>query len=313
MLNHRTIKYLASEKITFVYIIITSIIIVSLNQGVQSSFELLKYRFLILFVMVGLAYLNSYKNYWIIRFSRVAFLGGLLAFWYPETFDINKVIPNFDFVLANTEQWIFGFQPALVFSNTYSQHWFSEIMNMGYLAYYPLIICTCLYFYIKRPKQFELFFFTLLCSFYMYYFIYIIFPTAGPQYYYSVDGLENVRLGIFQNVGHYFNDNQILFSTQKHSGFFLQLVKNTQMVGERPTAAFPSSHVGITTLIMILVAHNKQYLMFGLLFPIYLALVMATVYIQAHYVIDVIAGFVTAFIFYYFSNFVYKQLVVRQV
>ena len=84
------------------------------------------------------------------------------------------------------------------------------------------------------------------------------------------------------------------------------MVQNTQQVGERPTAAFPSSHVGITTLIMILIIKNRRYLLLTFLFPVYLALVTSTVYIQAHYVIDVIAGFTTAFVFYFLGILVYN-------
>jgi len=85
------------------------------------------------------------------------------------------------------------------------------------------------------------------------------------------------------------------------------MVQNTQQVGERPTAAFPSSHVGISTLILILILKNRRYLLFSILFPIYLALVAATVYIQAHYVIDIIAGFTTAFLFFVLGSLAYKE------
>jgi len=30
------------------------------------------------------------------RILRVAFLGGLLSYWYPETYEINRALPNFD-------------------------------------------------------------------------------------------------------------------------------------------------------------------------------------------------------------------------
>ena len=71
---------------------------------------------------------------------------------------------------------------------------------------------------------------------------------------------------------------------------FYSLVEGSQQVGERPTAAFPSSHVGISTILMIMAWRGSKKL-FACLIPFYMLLCGATVYIQAHYVIDAIVGF----------------------
>jgi len=307
MISNRPIRFYSVEKLTFIYIIVTSLIILFLKPGVHIARELLGIRILMVCMIFSLAYLNSVKNWMIIRFSRFAFVGALLVYWYPETFDINRMIPNYDHLLAALEQNIFSFQPSLVFSQLYPQRWISEIFNMGYFAYYPLIVGTSLYFYLKDRKFFEYFFFTILFSFFCYYTIYILFPTAGPQYYFQAIGLDQAHAGTFPHVGYYFDRHQELLPACSNSGFFSQMVQNTQQVGERPTAAFPSSHVGISTLILILIIKNRRYLLFACLLPIYTALVMATVYIQAHYVIDVIAGFSTAFAFFFLGSLAYKE------
>lgn len=306
MTRNSTIRFFAVEKLTFIYILITSLIILYLKPEIPVITGLLRVRLLMVLGITALAYLNSIRNWWIIRFSRFAFVGALLIYWYPETYDINRMIPNCDHLLATLEQTIFGFQPALVFIQNYPQHLFGEIMNLGYLSYYPLIVITSMYFYLKNRNLFEPFFFIVLFSFFCYYLIYILFPTAGPQYYYQAIGLDQVHSGIFPNIGSYFDRHQALSSVGNNSGFFSQMVQNTQQVGERPTAAFPSSHVGISTLIIFMVLKHRQYLLLSLVFPFYLALVTSTVYIQAHYVIDVIAGFSTAFVFYMLGSMVYR-------
>lgn len=307
MMNNRAIRFFSVEKLTFIYILITSLIILSLRPNMQIACKLLSVRILVVFVIFGLTYFNSIKNWWVIRFSRFAFVGALLIYWYPETFDINRMIPNFDYLLASLEQNIFGFQPALVFSQMYPQSWFCELLNMGYFAYYPLIIGTSAYLYFKDRRYFEYFFFIVLFSFFCYYTLYILFPTAGPQFYFQAIGLDKAQAGIFPHVGYYFDKHQELLTPASNSGFFSQMVQNTQQVGERPTAAFPSSHVGISTLIFILILKNRRYIFFSMLFPVYLALVAATVYIQAHYVIDVLAGLVTSVVFYFLGSIVYKE------
>jgi membrane-associated phospholipid phosphatase len=308
MLKDSSFRFLPAEKFTFLYILLTSIVIIVFKHDFQAISQLLLYRVYIILAICFLALINSFRRIWVLKFSRYVFLGILLSYWYPETFEINKTLPNLDYLLANWEQHLFGFQPALAFSTYFPQHWFSELMNMGYLAYYPIIVVTGLYFYFKDSKYFKLFFFSVIFSFYLYYLIYILFPTAGPQYYYIVNGMENVKSGVFHQIGTYFQYNHVLVNNNAGTGFFLQLVDTTQLAGERPTAAFPSSHVGITTLIMMHIYKKKYFHVFMLLVPIYLSLVAATVYIQAHYLIDVIAGLLSAVLFFFVSARIYNKL-----
>jgi len=208
MMNSRTIRFFSVEKFTFIYILITTLIIQALRPDINTCCKLLSARVLVVLIIVGLTYFNSIKNWWIIRFSRFAFVGALLVYWYPETFDINRMLSNFDYLLADLEQKLFGFQPALVFSQMYPQRWFCELLNMGYFAYYPLIIGTSTYLYFKDRRYFEYFFFTVLFSFFFYYTLYILFPTAGPQFYFQAIGLGQAQSGIFPHVGHYFDKHQ---------------------------------------------------------------------------------------------------------
>ena len=84
--------------------------------------------------------------------------------------------------------------------------------------------------------------FVLVTSFFIYYLIYIFVPVAGPQFYFPAIGFDNVSKGIFPAIGDYFNNNQELLPGPGYQhGFFYSLVEGSQQVGERPTAAFPSS------------------------------------------------------------------------
>ena len=83
-------------------------------------------------------------------------------------------------------------------------------------------------------------------------------------------------------------------------------MEGSQQVGERPTAAFPSSHVGISTILMIMAWRGSKKL-FACLIPFYMLLCGATVYIQAHYVIDAIVGFFSAFLLYVVVTWMFKK------
>ena len=119
--------------------------------------------------------------------------------------------------------------------------------------------------------------------------------------------MENVSSGYFPSIGDYFNHHlELLPGPGYEHGFFYNLVEASQQVGERPTAAFPSSHVGISTILMIM-AYRGNKILFSCLMPFYVLLCCATVYIQAHYLIDAIAGFISAIGLYYLATWMYKK------
>ena len=89
-------------------------------------------------------------------------------------------------------------------------------------------------------------------------------------------------------------------------GLFFNLVKGAQDAGERPTAAFPSSHIGISFILLYLVYPFSKKMFAGLL-PFVVLLTLATVYIQAHYLVDAIAGILTSVIVFNLSSFVFGK------
>jgi membrane-associated phospholipid phosphatase len=75
--------------------------------------------------------------------------------------------------------------------------------------------------------------------------------------------------------------------------------------GERPTAAFPSSHVGVTTVLLWLAWATGNRRFFWWLVPFGVLMFFATFYIQAHYAIDAIAGLFVGTIMYFLLRFAY--------
>lgn len=175
-----------------------------------------------------------------------------------------------------------------------------------------MIALTVFYYFIWRYKEFERVSFILLASFFIYYVVFIFVPVAGPTFYYKAVGLKTITAGVFPNIHDYFNlHKDCLPSPGFTNGFFYNLVEDAKAAGERPTAAFPSSHVGISTICMFLVWHTRNYKLLMVLAPFYFFLCCATVYIQAHYLIDAIAGVISAILVYltlfYFSKRMVKK------
>ena len=232
-------------------------------------------------------------------FCRIAVQMLLLSWWYPDTYELNKVLPNLDHLFAGYEQYLFGCQPSLLFSQAVSHPIFSELMHLGYASYFPMIALVTLFFFFWRYEEFNQTVFVILTSFFLYYVIFIFLPVTGPQYYYAAVGLDDIAQGIFPNLHDYFaTHDEALPMPGNPQGFFYQCVENAHVTGERPTAAFPSSHVGISTILLFLAwrARNR-WLFYGIL-PFYVLMCLATVYIRAHYAIDVIGGWISAVVFY---------------
>ena len=234
------------------------------------------------------------------RCVRICVQIALLSWWYPDTYELNRAFPNLDHIFAQAEQNIFGFQPALTFAKTFHSPVISELMSLGYASYYPMIALIVFFYFFCRYKEFERASVILLATFFIYYVVFIFVPVAGPTFYYKTVGIDNIMAGIFPNIHDFFNFHNDCLPTPGYTdGIFYEMVENAKAAGERPTAAFPSSHVGVATVCMLLAWHSRNRRLLIFLAPFYILLCFSTVYIQAHYVIDAIAGLISGIILYY--------------
>ena len=241
-------------------------------------------------------------------FARIAAQMCFLGWWYPDTYEINRLLPNLDHIFASWEQSIFSSQPSLLFSQAVPYGWFSELMCLGYVSYFPLIVLVTLYYFFQRYKEFEMATFVILTSFFIYYFIFLLLPVTGPQFYYLAVGTEKIATGVFPDIGNWFLTNSERMAAPGWAdGFFYHLLDITHDAGERPTAAFPSSHVGITTVLVILALRTRSKGLIFTILPFYILMCFSTVYLYAHYAIDAIAGLLTGIALYYALCHLYQR------
>lgn len=293
------------------YTILTLLTILFISTKLQHADALIWGRLRVLACTLGLWVVYRLLPCRATRLLRVLVQLLLLGWWYPDTFEINRVFPNLDHLFASAEQSIFGCQPALLFHQTLPWHWFSELMDLGYASYYPLIAMVTLFYFVSRYAEFERASFVILASFFAYYVIFIYLPVTGPQYYYQAVGIGDIAKGIFPNLADYFATHaERMTSPGWNDGLFYHLVEQAHDAGERPTAAFPSSHVGITTILMLLAWHSGSKKLFFIMLPLYLLMCFSTVYILAHYAIDAIAGLVSGVVFYFLFMAMSKNMII---
>lgn len=296
----------AVESISLIYNALTTIMVLILFPRMDHPVIMLLERAGIVAITFALIYLYRKYPCKLTAFIRMAVQMAFLAYWYPDTFEFNRLFPNLDNFFASAEQFLFRCQPSVEFSEHFPSMWFSEPFNMGYFAYYPMIGIVTIYYFLFRFEWFERF---LLCwslrflsiILFIYWFRLPVRNSISLLSEWTRDGAA------FPAIGDYFNNNDILLPGPGFDhGFFFNLVEASQEVGERPTAAFPSSHVGISTIVMIMAYRvNKKLCYF--LAPFYVLLCCATVYIQAHYLVDVIAGWISAVCIYIVATYMYKR------
>ena len=291
---------LAVEWIAIGYLLLTLLMMAVLWDKLVSPEQMIKGR--ITFVLVTLA---AWGVYWLkpcrlTMFLRIAVQMVFLSWWYPDTYELNRMLPNLDHMFAGCEQAVFGCQPALLFAQKVPWGWFSELMCMGYISYFPMMTILLIYYFFYRYNEFLKAAFVLLGAFFIFYVIFIFLPVTGPQFYYLAVGPEKIAAGVFPNLGDWFLTHSERMAVPGWTdGFFYHLLEMAHNAGERPTAAFPTSHVGITTVVMLLAHHaHCRKLVLGML-PFYILMCLSTVYILAHYAIDALTGLFTGVVLYF--------------
>lgn len=297
-------RLLGIEKTTLIYAALTTVLLLVFWQDFAAPVELLLSR---LFVVAGMGLtILLYRCYpsHATRFLRNLYPLTLLAFWYPDTYEFCQLLPNLDHVFASADLALFGCQPALEFAALLPQKLWSELFHLGYFSYYPMIFLTILAPLFTDRRLFEPTAFVVMTAFLLYYMVYLFLPVAGPQYYFHAVGTDIISCHYYPEVGDYFRTHTEMRPSPGPDGFFRSLIETTQNNGERPTAAFPSSHVGMSTILMILLWRNRHFLAWCML-PFYLLLCGATVYIEAHYLIDVFGGWVSALVLFKLCQWLY--------
>lgn len=329
-INCRAWALLPAEKVAAVYCAATSVLMVIMMPWLVDPAGMLMTRVGWLAATLGVIALQRITPRFIhqssilthhssiFSFLRILVQLAWLSMWYPDTYEFNRSLPNLDHIFAAAEQSIFGCQPSIEFSQLLPGAVWSEAFNLGYWSYFPMIAALSIaVFWIEcRKRQFTFPRFhrvvaLIMISFFLYYVIYIFLPVTGPQFYFQAVGVDQILQGHFPAVGTYFNSHtEMLPSPSWSDGLFYQLVEMAHEAGERPTAAFPSSHIGISTILLLLARrHAPRVLPF--LLPLWALLCCATVYIQAHYLIDAIAGLISAPIVLGCSQYIMKKATSR--
>src|SRR5580765_4538811 len=198
------------------------------------------------------------------------------------------------------ENNLFGGQASVWFMEKLPYLPISELFYLAYFSYYIMIGGTGIALFIRNRRQFFHYVSVVSFLFYVCYLIYIFLPVIGSRaFFHQVEGyslpLEYQRFAATD-----------LYPPSVTSGPMFHLMRFIYRVFEAPGAAFPSSHVAVA---ICTVSFSFRYLRPIRYYHLTLAILLclSTVYCRYHYVLDVLAGLLTAAFVIPLGNWLYAR------
>ncbi len=229
------------------------------------------WRMIAVVVIVALLYLLAkYKPQW--RIIRDGLPFGICIAIYTNLHDTVHFVNPHDihYTLIAIDKFLFGVEPTIwaqKFYNPYLTEFFS-FCYANFFVFAPLVAAVL--WFQKRYKEFRYVMVTTILCFYSGYFLYVLFPAAPPRYVLINEFTKTFTGGII---------------TRTTSEAINAVLPQTSR------CAFPSLHAAVTTVSLY---YSYKYLrrLFWILLPFGVGLILGTVYLRHHYVVDLLAGFV---------------------
>ena len=150
--------------------------------------------------------------------------------------------------------------------------WKTELLSLVYAAFIPYLSVSVLLYGAHRDDRIrELFLFSITLLYAIGFLGYLFVPAQGPIIHLADQVVPSIN-----------------------GGFFHTLVTTSVDQAGGPHGAFPSIHVGATALICLFDFRHGCRTRAWMYIPLVLLIMLATVLLRYHYVIDLVAGFAIA-------------------
>lgn len=286
----------AADKIVVIYLGIICLLILFFRNAIEYWGWLSACHVVLVALVIGLAISDrgdrrisaSHRNTFV-SFIRGWYPIPLIVLNYKElTYLIPRIHPgDFDAALAAIDYRVFGVHPT-VWLERFTWPPLTEILQLTYSTYYflPIVLGAVLW----RARRFDDFFFwvyVVMFGFYLSYLGYITVPAIGPRFLPSIVEAQTKPLeGVW---------------------LFLPLRQTLDSAEGITRDCFPSGHTELTLLVLYY-ARRFHRRSFWWLLPFGIGIIVSTVYLRYHYVIDVAAGALLAALVLLIANPIYRLL-----
>ncbi|MFD2871482.1 phosphatase PAP2 family protein [Mucilaginibacter ximonensis] len=229
--------------------------------------------------------------------SRKFILGFSVFIVYWILFDYMKAFPNYTISkvhiadLYNLEKHLFGinFNGRVLTPNEYlkanSKSYLDVIGGLFYLCWIPVPLSFAAYLFFKNRREFLCFAMTFFVVNLLGFVVYYTFPAAPPWYIqeHGFNFIANTpgNTGGLVRFDHFFNVHIFQSIYQKGSNVF---------------AAMPSLHSAYPIIVVYYAFRNHVGVMKMVLITVMIGIWLTAIYTSHHFVLDVLAGMITAII-----------------
>jgi membrane-associated phospholipid phosphatase len=259
------------DNLIILYLLLTALLVAANGSRFPSFVLFIAFHLTLASTVYALRYLPA-KLPPGARFLRDWYPAIAFPFLYKEVELFAGAFGNWELtsLLRSLEASLFGGQPSIYLSERLAWVPLSEYLHFCYLAYVLLFPVIGGYWYFTGRKHwFRELLFLVSMTYAVSYLFYILYPVDSPFYLSPPPG-EPLSGHTFYNLVHFMSER-----------------------GGARGGAFPSSHVSISTVILLVTLEHQPRWVAWLL-PVYIGLVFATVYGRFHYVLDIVAGLLLA-------------------
>jgi membrane-associated phospholipid phosphatase len=178
--------------------------------------------------------------------------------------------PDIDQTLIRIDHSLFGVHPT-IWMERWIVPWLTDLLSLAYLSYYFLPLTLIIVLYLEKNPGLYPAIFILTLGYYLSFIGYILFPATGPRYAMTS-----------------------LYTAPLEGSFITDWVRDgLNAIEHNKRDCMPSGHTQIALTVLYL-AYRYEKVIFYLFFPFVCGLVLSTVYLRYHYVIDLFAGIALA-------------------
>jgi membrane-associated phospholipid phosphatase len=190
---------------------------------------------------------------------------------------LGELIPRirdqyYDNDLIRIDYALFGAHPT-VWMERFNTAILTGLLQIAYISYYFMPIALGTFLFLKKKQHaFDSAVFTIVLCFYLSYIGYLLVPAVGPR----------------------FTLNQVQTVDLQTGPVTLWIRSTLDGLEQNKTDAFPSGHTAVALVSLLYAWKYREKVLFWILVPAVSALIVSTVYLRYHYVVDVIAGILLA-------------------
>lgn len=178
----------------------------------------------------------------------------------------------YDDLLIRADFALFGVHPT-VWMERFNHAPLTGLLQAAYISYYGMPIALALVLFFRKNRDaFDTAVFAIVLCFYLSYVGYLLVPAVGPRY--TLDQVQTAAL--------------------RADPLTARVRQNLDQLEQNKTDAFPSGHTAVALVTLFFAWKCREKVLVRTLAPTVAALIISTVYLRYHYVIDVIAGIALA-------------------